>query len=493
MLLQFQSISFGRQAGKHIDCAHLDIMIWRFVEKLHLNYHVCKLFTPSFSEHHLPQCSGTSIPGLYRHHSRCVSQMGVLVHGMSAAIKTVSHLKLCLQCVRINNSRIQRENSGSGNLSTEVRSDNHFNFPAPMFASLAASVPQLQHLSLEGQSRATSCGVMTEFGSVCPFLTHLTVEAIAIHVEALLGIELALPNLAHITFTSNGHISKKQIQKYMDSTCQAMRGCDRLQILELEFGPEDRSNVLLTCTRLHAWDYLPSSLNDLRSNIVLHVEPNSLFLRNIQVLTLKELPCRNLQELLAEAPSLHTLNITGGAQTELMWSGLLSKEELSYVKTRLSSGLQLSSSEVGLTWGSSESVRDLTAWVAPLQDTRFCQIILLGALHSRNCLDHIIRAFPNLVHLALEDQAGWSDPALIDEEFLKPLVGCRFLEKLDVCVQLQYTNSGLVSLCMGLPALTLMYCLPYEGLHLLEVMTDLTALGRDITIIEMTEAGGIPP
>lgn len=420
---------------------------------------------------------------------------------MGSAIKGITHLTLDVQCVQGINTRdavllnpyeqALIINSDSANINHVSRS---------MCAALAAALPSLQQLRLVGLCSEAS---LDAFGRNCLQLQKLVVEVCSVPAASLHGIHYALPNLSHLTLTltlgeSHIRIPRKKIQTYINAVVSHLVSCKNLKILHLDmnqpiFGASEKTmwkSEFVEC-QPELWNTICPSVEELRCNVRLHwLIASKIFMSRMRVLHLTNAPGMTLSAALERCPLLQRLTVTGCENVQMLLEedddDIFPDQHLQMVKARFLSGFELCCSHISFI-GPSETIEELIAVMAPLQNTTHCVLDMAGAVHVTTCLKRFKQVFPSVEFLVLDDGSGWADIPLMDEGFLTPLAGSTHLQRIDVYFQLRFTHEGLVKFCMSLPALTELCCLPFQGMSHVSVMNELMLQGRQVTIVEMPE------
>lgn len=358
---------------------------------------------------------------------------------------------------------------------------------------LAPKVPSLQWLLLVGCFRDAALGA---FGSHCLLLTSLQIPAITLELNQ--GMDKLVPQLQQLTIIGSEQLRKQGvITPYLETLFPLLHDCDRLEQIELivtlDYGQEDNiedDDLIIRCAT-EAWNQLPESLTCFQCDAnVEWPQGENLFLERIQRLGLKEfigLACDDLSAIIQQSPNLQELWITrNGDPSELLWGQrpnyTPSEEEVVLLKTRLLGGLLLHVRSAGLT-GDVALIKDVTSCLSPVMETERCEVITYGdMLVGWNFLEKLAVVFPNLQHLVVDSGEG-KDWITVDESLLEPMPAFRSLKTLDLRWISEYTVAGLIDLCLSMPTLTGVYCLPrgHDACYA-AAMSNLASRGRQVAI-----------
>lgn len=389
--------------------------------------------------------SGTGNHSLAKQLSTCTSQWTALFTGMGGAIACVTHAEL----------NVIRRASGSARyydldtLDREFMShtaDDVSHLPAALFGKLAAAMPLLQHLSLQGYCEDVA---FNEFGKHCPRLQSLKVEALNTRLSSLKNIHQVLPSLAHFTVSNRGPVNKQHcicylddIRSYVDSCCGIICDCSDIKILQLDLWVKHEwlgSEVVIECSK-SVWDCLPPSLDELRCDVELRdIQEMSVFMSRVRVLQLVDIAYCELPELMKIAPCLEKLTVEQGQAVDMMWSDeSVSPAELSNLKERLLNGFQLNCERVCFT-GSSIAIKDVMSWLSPLKGTTHCDVEYTDSVHDLAILEELTRVCPNVKRLKIVDDSaspsGWPQAQVVNLRDLQ-LLAQMHLKCLDIRLEL---------------------------------------------------------
>lgn len=446
-----------------------------------------------------PTTTGSGDPSVASQLSTCVNQMDAFLSGAGSATGYVTRLKLN---VKRRNTDIPppmkfyyhpRPNPSPFAPSSHL---NLYQVSRTALTKLAAAVPQLQHLWIEALYGEVD---LSAFGAHCPALTHLVLTTKG-DAMVLQGIDIALPALTNLVLArSNGLHSRPQpvahVQAYYNTACLLLQGCTNLTTLTLTCDEQCSRNDEVDCPK-EMWDQLPANLTEWHSIVnFTHMLEAASFMSQLRILVLGKMPCDRMPELLQAAPKLESLTIhrpwDTPEQIELLWSPDIQPQALAKLKAQLRKGFKLQCESVSLR-GSSEAVREmLEVLPAHANVCRLC-VDLEATVHVLDCLTRLLHVFPSLEYLVLWDCSSFQQAPWVDESFLTPLFGCSDIARLDVHLQVTFTYAGMVSLCMNLPDLEIMYCWPCEGMCYKSVMEELAAQGREVDISEIVEGEDLP-
>lgn len=441
--------------------------------------------------------TGSHLTSVSQQRAKYISQMQNLLADMGRAVRSVTHLTL-----RVNNSCYsERKMSwGYGEVPPSGSSGGPPPLPPKMFELLAAALPNLKHLSLGGDHHSkVSLSTFVALSKFCLLLTGLSIETGMFDEKGLADISHTFRRLTKLTIKDNDiewvdDDSPERAASFLCGTDLDLSSCSKLTTLVIDCGGQQDNGIICWSD---FWKHLPKSLTELQCNgnlygllqsenwpgLILNLPD---FMENVRVLTLVDTPGSNLPLLLKEAPHLERLTVTGNRRTELLWNPNISLEQLLRYKDHLLGGFVMSLPHVKVT-GPSDLIRDEMGWIPPLLDTTYCAVTFPGDFHVQ-CLDQVVRLFPNLMTFAMGDHSLWADDPQLSEEFLNPLIECNHLEKLEICVLLKYTNHGVLNLITSLPALVEMRCMPHKGFDATCVMKALEAMGRKVVIIVLQQA-----
>lgn len=120
---------------------------------------------------------------------------------------------------------------------------------------LAAAVPRLQKLDIGLSCQAS---VLHTFGALCPHLSSLAVDVMHVPASDLQALHKHLPCLTDLALGGDGD-RKSLLAAYVDASMAHLQHCERLAVLELDFGD------LLSCNQ-ECLDLAPASLVEVRLN-----------------------------------------------------------------------------------------------------------------------------------------------------------------------------------------------------------------------------------
>ncbi|MEW5310342.1 MAG: hypothetical protein WDW38_002152 [Sanguina aurantia] len=277
--------------------------------------------------------SGLTAPSAVKQLANCTTQMQHLIEEMSPAMRNLTHLHLTARVPTQNDkpclfpsedslfpahTRSSTPSSGTRGAGNEHSSGKVRKLPActaelavllrALFGLLASCVPGLQQLSLSGCCRDAALGA---FGSHCPQLRTLRVEAVSVPAEALRDVHTHLPGLTHFSLTpfslTQGYSAALQLilEECIAATFAALNPCSSLTTLDMDLG----GDVQIQCKET-AWRLLPPGLVELRCTCHLWgLSGAGAAFGALQRLELLKAPSGHLLEVLERAPSLQTLII----------------------------------------------------------------------------------------------------------------------------------------------------------------------------------------
>lgn len=445
--------------------------------------------------HPLPSCMCTdeSFQDTSDHLSKCNKYMSSLLASLGPAIKPITQLTLNIQPALHNqSSRYTLLNLPYQARPLSISTILMFEMLQSVSVTMAVNLPQLQHLHLTGQYTYVN---LKEFGMHCPQLTSLEIQFCSFPKEVLQEIDTAMPNLSRLELSSPADdITQKDMQTCLMCVLLRISNCSKLKFLKLCVMPvyanvhqatqaEPRPKIKLDCSPMMC-DMLPLSLTELESDAEIGMLMYaSVFISRVRLLTLQEFPANNLPRLLTSAPLLQCMSVTyPSARHVVMLDSYedTSTADLACLQERLLGGFRLICPSVSMTQ-TSMLVNKLITWMSPMHGTTSCSIKILPS-YTPDLLEGLGRVFPDLTTLSLSDKSNWLVAPWMSERFLETLAQCEHLEWLDLAVQLNLTHVGLVKLCMSLPALSYLHCLPCEGVCLEGVMQELSSKGRLVSI-----------
>lgn len=424
---------------------------------------------------------------------------------MTPALRRITTLKLKVKCDP-NTSMCEDHAIDSTTSSINNRQSI---FPAScvsiehvVFVMLVKVLPNLRHLCMEGCYGDTVFNVLGRF---CPHLADLQFEAISVPVSALEGIAACLPKLKCLTLASPKlQCTKDKLELYVGSCLLALQLSDSFTRMVLNF----EKDVELCC-KPGLWQQVPKNLQELICLCGLHGLPNApALLKGLKKLAVRlnsscngtETPVTyQIFDILASAPGLKHFNAQG---LYLGLQGFHSRREPQTWKVRfdplMQAGFFLLNDCVrrGLHFvapnlvlmGSSESLQSSLTMLPILSTVRKCTLQFNDntTYFEPTCLIQISRVFPSLVQLTLQGKHSPANSPLSSSimVLLGPLVGCSFLRKLRVRLQLDYTLDDLVEVCRSMVALKELGYIKHESIDPPQLKSTLLALGRDIELRE---------
>lgn len=252
--------------------------------------------------------SGSTAPTVAQQLLACTSQIECLVRSTGPAIAGLTHLDLSVQH-RLHDINGPICIAGShGPIEVPTRGeplgcpDNLVCVASAVFTMLAAAVPNLVHLGLEGCCRDAA---LASFGSSCPQLRSLQVDDITVSLEALQPISQHLCNLTHFKISLPPG-DQTQFERHVEAVLVLLQGCQLLETLELDFEYCGAVKV-----QRQLWQLLPPSLTELVTTCNLWPDAggNICIPGSLQHLTMLGLQRIDLLSILQQAPLLQQLNV----------------------------------------------------------------------------------------------------------------------------------------------------------------------------------------
>lgn len=342
---------------------------------------------------------------------------------------------------------------------------------------LAPALPSLQMLALEGCCHDAALGA---FGTSCPQLVDLCVEAVSFPVKALKGVEKHLPNLNCFTLSSPQQLASSQrLTDYVGSCFRALQACTLLTRIALELDSDDR----LEC-KPGSWQQVPPSVREFVClTEILCISNAQALLGILHTLdTINTYERGMLLRILENAPNLKQLSLSSDAQVQLCCNHVETMTGLAMLRDFVSGGLVLETPRWALE-GSSSSLQEALALLPRMPCVEKCDLRFYSD-PERNCLSEVPRVFPKITRLGLVSHMPWEDNPGTGIEMLGPLAACDSLRDLNVQVQLDHSTSELVDLCLSIPTLTKFGYMACIGASVERLGTLLAAKGRTVLVNE---------
>lgn len=451
--------------------------------------HMCSSLLFSFIHH---ACAGLKAPSAVKQLANCTLQMQHLIEEMGPAMHNLSHLHLTAQmptqndkpCLFPSEDSLFHTHTSSRTSTSSTRgvgnqhsSSKVLTIPActaelavllrTVFGLLASSVPHLQQLSLSGCCRDAA---LDAFGSHCPQLHTLRVEAVSVPAEALQELHVHLPGLTQFRLTpfSLTKVINAALQPileaYIAATFAALNPCTSLTTLEMDLGED----VQIQCKET-AWRLLPPSIVELRCTCHLWgLSGAEATFGGLQRLELLKAPCGHLLEVLEHVPSLQTLTIHRDDVLIIEgfdWHFHNVNSALGVhrsMRERLPT-MQISCPALQLC-GTSHEIHQLLSILPPLLATHTVELHVSAHDGDDAFLQEVARVLPNLLKLAA---ACEPIPGLLfGVGCFMPLSQCRALREVNLDVPMSYSTQGLADLCSSIRSLTAMTCCACDGLDL---------------------------
>lgn len=329
------------------------------------------------------------------------------------------------------------------------------------FQILAAAVPTITHLSILGHC---SDAALCVFGSNCPLLDSLTVEASSVPPAVLDGLHMHLPKLMHFRMMRRG-CRGNSLPGFVEGALFALALCSHLTTLDIDFGKQ----VELNCSKapmLQLWQALPHSLLHLRSTAQLSgIRQATSLLMTVQKLDLVSTFSNSVVELLRFVPKLRHFSLQYRAPMKFV-SGELLNADGSHAPDYADLQQRLSMVELNFDVykleGSYADMNDVMSRILPSIATHISMEVASAAPPNVDFLQHAARAFPNMKNFELLEKCTKHQPLPLvpglNEALLAKLMDCQYLTQLSLRHRVLWTNAGLARLCMALPRLSIVKC-----------------------------------
>lgn len=416
----------------------------------------------------LPQFPGSShYPSLSEQLGTFTSHLMELLQGLGKAVSSVTSLT-----VRVTHELYRKGAKVNLNLQAPqpTRPPSSFaEITHTLCKMLAIAAPDLQNLHVQGRFEDAAFDV---FGSNCPQLTHLHVDAISFPISMLKEAAKHLKLLTCLTLTYPGRLVDSQpLAEYVG---QALQPFPSVCKLVLDF----HESIALECHQLNL-RHVPGSLRELVCTCQMRfaITAPEIF-SNLHTLSLKIESCYpDLIPILVAAPHLKQLSILG--QSRLMFdNGMLYM--MPALQKRLASGLQLIVPSCRL-YGTNAIVNCLLASFPVLPSVLSCTLDSKSQL-MRFPLTRINRVFPKLVELQLlTSSLGTGDTGLTIQQ-LGSLAACKYLKRLKIHAAMNITTAALAELCLSLPCLEVFGCMQNQHVDQPQLQSAVLAQGRVISI-----------
>lgn len=311
---------------------------------------------------------------------------------------------------------------------------------------LAEAVPNLQQLSIEGCCRDAA---FPAFGSLCPQLARLKVEALTVPISALHSVGLSLPNLTCFTLTPPCvEDDYDAAGRYVDAALKALHSSKSLTTMMLDLHSKTRVSqgqwVVVPPRLVHF--SIHSSINLLCNAPKVLSQLHTLSLSTIKgsvnfMLIIHALTC---------APQLKQLSANGAAELLVTCDSEQVMLQVNYLRRRMLSGLDFVVPSLRL-FGSSVKIHQVLASLPIIPSVESCTLIF----NQTPCLvlEHCSRGFPNLAQLILRSTSPFTSNTHMGSELLASLAGCVKLQRLEIWVPLNLTTSKLARICVNMPNL----------------------------------------
>lgn len=402
---------------------------------------------------------------------------------MRTAIKSVTSLSVNVQHNLISTSRNHAANMRSLSEPPRGCPASFSVVSRTVCTALAVAMPLLNTLNVSGCCRDVAFDV---FGSVCPKLVELEVEALSVPLKALRNLDRHLPHLQRFTLTSPDgaflndpedvqmKIYLDRLSEYVGGSLQALQTSTSMRRMALAF--DELPSIRCKPGR---WRHVPASLEefvarrgvqDLQEAPELMGQLRSLFLEGTDPL--------DVLQLVRLAPRLQTLFAVHSGGVVLKCDAAGTAAGISLLRQRTCKGLTLVMPSFALE-GSCASVQAALAALPKLFSTRKVLINLQGeVLPEMDYLEHVARVFPGLKILVLQSHGLPQNGPAVGIELLEPLQDCRSLSTLRSHMHLAVTTEEIVWLFQGIDSLAVLGFVESEGVDLEGVKEGLAALGN---------------
>lgn len=441
--------------------------------------------------------AGRNVPNQDKQLRECVLQAKRLVELLQQSKHTLTHLHLTVRlvwgCIHPRErsfidhdfdepSTRQPYSTGSSILHIEksyIHANHTVNcpprlvdLPLAVFSRLAVAVPNLRNLSLLGHNVSAA---LSAFGSMCPKIHRLTVEASSVPRQVMQDLHLHLPNLEHLRVTRRGD-KGHCLNAFMEGALAAASLCGNLITLEIDFG----KNVEILCA-FELWNALPRSLRKFRSTAALKMLRGapSMFSTLTHVDMVKSV-YSDLLILMQFAPCMEELSLLHREIIELDCSKFRNSEgsvspEQSAMQQRLIN-VRITCPCFKLR-GSYAEVDEVMSWLSPVASTDVWIQLTASAATEIEFLEHAAVVFPEMKTLNLRVVPEPLHPQAISmsEDRMAWLMQCKTLKQIHLRHHIAWTNAGLARLCMSLPLLNTVKCFYSPGLDRQELQWYLNA------------------
>lgn len=312
-------------------------------------------------------------------------------------------------------------------------------------ALIAPAVPDIRDLRLQGLCQTAT---FDAFGSSCPRLTHLEVDATTLPVRALNDVYRCLTSLACLTLKTpcTRAPDLSLLGGFVSAAFRALCGSTTLSKIVLDFQP----NVALSFEHNGSEIYVPANLHELVCLCdVRNLASVPALLGGLRSLTMDTVSVFfPLAAILNASPHLQHLSLSGSRRLVLHGDML---PAINLLKQRVLQGLTLEVDSVWLHDTSSFASQAILAAFPTLTSVRIFTLYFRES-QTAGFLTHLARVFPNLAALHLEDLHQVVDTRLGLAE-LACLASCASLKVLRIQTRLSLSTEELAELCKSIPSL----------------------------------------
>lgn len=442
--------------------------------------------------------AGAGAPTVRQQVSKCVRQMDCLLAGMRTGVRSTHHLTL--RMAHKEEGLIQHSNPGASPVQAVAVEQqlqpsllqapfpaSYGVVPGSVFGVLAAALPNLLELTLHG-----CCwdAVLPVFGTSCPKLRGLCVDANTVPSSVLGNMGIHLPRLECLTVTSANADPAQELQlgEYVDAVCFALQHSLTFSDLRLNFFYD----LTLRC-QTSSWILLPDSLKHMTCNCKLQPSgPLTNVFRGLTHLSVAHSPCPDLVQVMKDFPLLRCLEVSEFSEDNeplhIACADRAGMYGVALLKERLLHGsFTLVSSEIIFS-GTCRELQSLFAWFPKDVGSSGCSIEddFQGGLQE-DFLESLTCMFPGMASLTLLGTLAASTIPEMNLRFFQPLRRSRILGLDLLCPQFNLSTAGLTQLCSSLAGLEDPIYQPCEAVDIQSLDLELKKLGLVITLSEETE------
>lgn len=413
---------------------------------------------------------------MYQQTATCTSQWQALLLGLGPAVSSITRLTLGATYELLGGSK-ECIKSICGRPGAPPYCPASFSeLTRAVCALTAPALPALQDLYVKGCFEDTAFDV---FGSSCPQLTRLQVDALEFQITALSVAALRLTNLACLTIkTPCSPLWGRRLGGYVGATLAAMLDSKSLCKLVLDFD----SRIQIRCCP-HEWGPAPENLREFAATCTIkHIYLAPAWLSGLSSVSLqldnKYMDYFHLVDILDASPHLQHLSILGQRKLKLDEEMLSCLPDLN---TRMNQGLQLSLPLIRLC-GSSTVVMALLNALPTLSSVHSCTLEFSDN-ESNDLLSHIATVFPNLSELHLWNTSSITVVKLSSQQ-LGCLRACDLLRQLRIRAETSLDTQALAALCLSMPGLEVIGYTKCEAFEVQELWSALDAGGQAMEVEE---------